>query len=388
MADELLFEEQLSEELQNAIWDVLKDDVKDTQLTLKHARNALIKIKEQVQDYKKQIDIENHRTRWSQILSQNSSYQPYTIDWSLVNQSNTITEERIGQILGDAYIITTQMLSKLGVINEVSTTITFITGENLKDLKYMRANDIQLKTQMFKLDQNNKGSIEQKRLIFNTEKINTIKEKIKKQEIQQKFQDHFTKFIQPFVNYAENTKTGWKPNRGVLGQAFERHLESKHSRNMDFKNNKSDLGSVGRRWILYLQSSGSDPYFTGPDTKYAQVKNINASIISSMSTVLETLEALIKITNEEGNLLKSKKEIKTLLKQSGIIKSINQKTLQAMYDTAEGQVEEIIEKLIANASKYGITMTFNYKDDKGKDHSQVFRSYKEISHYIKMEAKI
>jgi len=30
--------------------------------------------------------------------------------------------------------------------------------------------------------------------------------------------------------------------------------------------NDADLGSVGSRWVLYKMSSGSDPYYTGPDT--------------------------------------------------------------------------------------------------------------------------
>ena len=46
MATESFFEDQLREELRNAIWDVLKDDVRDTELTLKHARMALVKIKQ------------------------------------------------------------------------------------------------------------------------------------------------------------------------------------------------------------------------------------------------------------------------------------------------------------------------------------------------------
>ena len=386
MAIESFIEDQLSEELQNAIWDVLKDDVQDTVLTLKHARMALVKIKQQVQQYKKKIDVKTHKTRWSSILSQSDSYQPYTINWDLVRQDNI--EERVGQLLGDAYIITTDMLSKLNIIDEVSTVITFITGDDLKNLTYLRANNIQLNTQMFKLDQNNKESIEQKRLVFNRQKINIFKQQLKKQAIQKDFQNHFKNFIQPFVNYAAVAKTGWKPNRGVLGQAFERHLERKHSKNLDFKNNKSDYGSVGKRWLLYLESSGSDPYFTGPDTKYSQVKNINASIISNMNTILETVEAIIKITNIEGDLLKPKEQLQALLKQSGIVKSISQKTLQAMYDTASGEVEEIIEKLVAKASKQGITMVFNYYDDKGQKHSQSFHSYKEISKHIKLEAKV
>jgi hypothetical protein len=67
-------------------------------------------------------------------------------------------------------------------------------------------------------------------------------------------------------------KKGANINHGVVREAFELHLENLHnsledSENYQFKNCRME--SVGKRWILYRYASGSDPYFTGPDTMFS-----------------------------------------------------------------------------------------------------------------------
>jgi hypothetical protein len=47
-------------------------------------------------------------------------------------------------------------------------------------------------------------------------------------------------------------------------------------------------------------SSGREPYYTGPDTALAQVKNANASIISNADTVLNTLQTVLTLVSTEA----------------------------------------------------------------------------------------
>jgi hypothetical protein len=63
-------------------------------------------------------------------------------------------------------------------------------------------------------------------------------------------------------------------------------------------------------------SSGNDPYYTGPDTANAQVKNANASIISNADTVLNTIEAVLKLTQAKTTSMEEAQRLKEQYAQS------------------------------------------------------------------------
>lgn len=143
---------------------------------------------------------------------------------------------------------------------------------------------------------------------------------------------------------------GGKVNEGVMREAFELHLEKMHaSLNQDGSFNPScDMESEGRRWVMYRHASGSDPYFTGPDTALSQVKAENASLVSNIDTVLNTAEFIVQhgLTISTENLktalkTKSGDEIKDF--SSKIWKHLD-KSVQDEIIKAMGGSESIVRK--------------------------------------------
>lgn len=119
---------------------------------------------------------------------------------------------------------------------------------------------------------------------------NTIANNKEEAQIAKALYEHYQAFTKPYREW------GGKVNEGVMREAFELHLENLHaSLNTDGSfNSACDMESEGRRWVMYRYASGSDPYFTGPDTALSQVKAENASLVSNIDTVLNTAEFIIQ----------------------------------------------------------------------------------------------
>lgn len=204
---------------------------------------------------------------------------------------------RIGQLIFEAYELTSMVLGNLGLIDPIHYTFTYTSK---KGNVFYRASDM-------KIDPNTDLKFElrndQTTLVIRL-KTAQMRHKIMaaqygKEDGAQLVANHYRKFIEPFLEGEKRSSTGWRMNAGVAAEAFERHWEQMRHSIQPPNITDQDLGSEGYRWVLYRQSSGSDPYYTGPDTAEAQVKNANASIISNADTVINTIRAVLVMADDQ-----------------------------------------------------------------------------------------
>lgn len=209
---------------------------------------------------------------------------------------DTKIRNRIGKLIFEAYELTSMILANIGLITPIHFTFTHASK---KGNVFYRSEDV-------KIDPNKDLKFElknEKQILVIRLKTTVIRQKILENQTGKEnsraiVAQHYKKFIEPFIEHEKKSKE-WKMNVGIATEAFERHWENlKH--NINSSNiTDADLGSYGERWILYKISSGSDPYYTGPDTAESQVKNSNASIISNADTVINTIAAVLKLANTE-----------------------------------------------------------------------------------------
>lgn len=371
--------------LVNISTDASIDEIKKiSQPTIKKVlemRKKLVNINNSLEKY---IQIERGRvssqSRWRDILTDS-----YTIRHDLIQDKKT--KEEIGSLITQAYELTTQILVELDVIDKVTTVLTVINKKG-SSYSYAQLSNIELTSQITMLDQKAASKGGGFALRIKRSGLKDQLERVKKQQIYEALQTHFQTFIEPFIKWEQSPTTSWKPNKGVMGEAFQRHLEQKHENNINYTNDLNDLGSYGERWQLYIQSSGSDPYFTGPDTNSAQVKNINASIISNLNTVVETIKAILTILDENGVLKMDFDKLKNLLKQSEATKTVNYQVLEGIIQTAPDEVQDIIQDLIQkNQGNLNISFkrSASAKMEKIKIHSYV--EFKDWQLSLKVDSK-
>lgn len=203
-------------------------------------------------------------------------------------------KEFIVKSILDGYHLTSEILQDIGFIDKVKYTYTYIDSKG----QFHRAGDMDLDISSVKLEAASRGRGYSLRMNSSIVKAQ-IAEKSSGEEADALINLHFQKFAQPYFDYENSNDTGWRINKGVLAEAFERHWENlQHTldgNNQQFNRNDigNDLESVGERWWMYRLSSGSAAYYTGPDTLYSQVKNANASLIDNVNTVLNTMDAII-----------------------------------------------------------------------------------------------
>ena len=252
--------------------------------------------------------------------------------------NNDTDQDRIIQQIFEGYHLTSVILQQLNFIRTVNYTITYIDNKG----NFVRAGDMEITPDMLRLEAASKGRGYSLRL-----REGVVKAKIEAAKTNDTAQmilnKHFQTFAKPFFDYEANNHTGWRANRGVIAEAFERHWEKlMHTMERPEQMNDSDIESVGQRWWMYRLSSGSDPYFTGPDTMFAQVKNANASLIDNLNTVINTMNAIIMLVDETNNipdlLAKAKKAFQAAPQKMNISKKI----WDGLEETAQSEVLETI----------------------------------------------
>ena len=135
-------------------------------------------------------------------------------------------------------------------------------------------------------------------------------------------------------------------------ERFERHLENLHRSAgigpYDFQECKME--SVGQRWVLYRQSSGSDPYFTGPDTEGSQIKAENASLVGNIDTVLNTARFIL--LEAEGKINISQEQIKAALE----VKSLDQINTfsEKLWNNLSKTAQDIVRKSFGTKTGNGV----------------------------------
>jgi len=215
-----------------------------------------------------------------------------------INITQDIDKDRILNQILQGYHLTSIILQQLHIIRKVNYTITYIDNKG----NFRRIGNMEITPDMLRLEEASKGRGYSLRL-----KEGVVKGKIEASKTNDKAEAllnlHFQTFAKPFFDYEINNNTHWKANRGVIAEAFERHWEKlRHTMEHPEQMTPGDIESIGERWWMYRLSSGSDPYFTGPDTMYAQVKNANASFIDNLNTVINTINAIIVLTDKTNNI--------------------------------------------------------------------------------------
>lgn len=255
-----------------------------------------------------------------------------TLNYQII-KGDTIIINKIGPLIYEAYMLTSKILQQLGIINTVNYTFTYSGASG-----FMRAENLQIDPQNDLTFEVHRGA-----LIIRL-KESHIKNKILANQTSHNIawvSEHYKKFMEPL--YQAETKGRFKINLGVASEAFERHWEE-YSHQIE--NKKMDrFGGVGRIWYLYRISSGNDPYYTGPDTAIAQVKNANASIISNADTVLNTIQAILKLVHTKTNSLEEALVLKEKYSQSFAQKNSETQTISRnIWESVDKDVQEMIMK--------------------------------------------
>lgn len=255
-----------------------------------------------------------------------------------LNVKNIKDLVKIGNFIFEAYELTSQILQDLNIIDPVTYTVTYSSksGNN-----FMRQSNFTISPE--DLQYEIRGKSKGQEILVIRLKQSVIRQKLLKSQSgleRQWVNLHYQNFVSPYKEAQKKSSRGWKVNWGVASEAFERHWEELfHSIDKPIMSN--DFGSIGHIWQLYKQSSGSDPYYTGPDTALAQVKNANASIISNADTVLNTLQAVLKLITtkvDASAAAELKNQYLQAFKQKPEKKQISEDIWEAIDETARNEL--------------------------------------------------
>lgn len=182
----------------------------------------------------------------------------------------------------DAYELTSQILQDLNIISSVRIVMTHRTKTS-----FTRVENFHTDYEDVRLELHN-GALGLRFVSKN------VREKIMGgKTVKEQAETDISKHYQLFVSDLQ--KTAVKPNWGVVAEAFERHWEQLERHTIT----SSDWGTDGDAWQLYHMSRSSNPYYTGPDTELSQVKSTNASVVSNINTVLNTIKAILKMAQTQ-----------------------------------------------------------------------------------------
>ena len=182
----------------------------------------------------------------------------------------------------DAYKLTSQILQDLNIISSVRVVMTHRTKTS-----FTRVENFHIDYEDVTLELRN-GALAL-RFVSKNVREKVMGGKTAKEQAETEISKHYQRFV------SDLQKTAVKPNWGVVAEAFERHWEQLERHTIT----SSDWGTDGDAWQLYHLSSGSDPYYTGPDTELSQVKSTNASVVSNINTVLNTIKAILKMAQTQ-----------------------------------------------------------------------------------------
>lgn len=276
----------------------------------------------------------NNKSKAQRLLRYLDNVNTATYNKEIIE--NEVNSEIIIQSITKLYFLTEEFFALRNVINRPKFMMTAIDKES--GMYFRKDFEIELLENGSKYlapEQSSKGNgislrFQKNAIIEQMKKI--IKENEQEVETAKQLYEHYKAFTEPYFRDERNS------NEGIAREAFERHLENLHkSLGKDGKFVECNMESEGRRWILYRQSSGSDPYFTGPDTALSQVKAANASLISNINTVLNTAEFIV----QEGLKINSA-NLKNALRTKGEdeIRDFSKK----LWDSLSSNVQKEIEK--------------------------------------------
>ena len=331
--------------------DLLNDSTNEISQEVIQERKALIlsdmtrlkQIRKELKDTK--LLMKKSITKSSQLYSILGGSQSRGLSL-IVNKQNDYS--KISRLILEAYHLTTNILSNVGLISKVNYVITYQT-----DKDFYRLTDIPIdeNAMTYEIRGEDKGKT---RLVLRMNESyirSKVNEKKNNNDINW-VSAHYKEFIQPFKDAEKRSskrrKYKFKMNAGVAAEAFERHWENLHHQldKPSINYNLAVQNPIGYAWVLYKQSSRNAPYYTGPDTLYSQVKNSNASIISNVDTVLNTMEAVIQMGEENisGNELnKIKEQYKKAFKAKEGKLKIPKKIMMNVDKEAKEQINNVLK---------------------------------------------
>lgn len=246
-------------------------------------------------------------------------------------------KDLITQYILEGYYLTSEILQQLNLIDKVNYVFTYIDDKG----NYTRLGDIHLTIDNVRLEA---ASSKRGHYSLRLKQSSLLAQKRTEEEKEKDIiiNRHFQKFSEPFYKH-EKAGTGWKINKGVLAETFERHWENL---NHSFENvsnvHENDIESVGTRWWMYRQSSGNAAYYTGPDTMHSQVKNANASFIDNLNTVLNTMSAILIIVNPQQQVPELAEKLKKAFQASPEKPTLNRKIWDNLSDEVKNEIKQEI----------------------------------------------
>lgn len=288
--------------------------------TIKNEINSICKLQEK---------IVSKRSQLHHVLGAGTK-SGLTLNYQAM-KDNMIIANKVGPLIYEAYMLTSKILQELGIIHSVDYTFTYNGPSG-----FMRAKNLHVDPQKDLTYEVHRGA-----LIVRLKESN-IKNKILENQASHNVSwvaEHYNKFMEPLR--AAESKGRFRINQGVASEAFERHWEElQHQLEQE---NQDNFGGVGKIWYLYRISSGNDPYYTGPDTAASQVKNANASIISNADTVLNTIQAVLKLIHTKTTSVEEAQVLKNQYAQSFMQKtSETQKISRDIWDSVDKDVQKMI----------------------------------------------
>lgn len=272
--------EQIGKEVSEEELKMRKAIVDDKLPLLQAIKNSLMEYKaiQVVEQQKKMVG-----TKLAPILSQSQTGDKY----SYLRFSNKIsdTTDKVRNT-----IIIQKLLQSYNLIDEIAAALKLINIAPQLNLYYTNskgqvhriANLTAVVNKMedyIVMETRSRGT----RLKFDQQKlINFLEQKENRNEdLDQDVTEHYNHFLQIFAQS--------KVNQGIVIEAFERHWNlAKH-----LSTSPTENITKTEAWYLYGLSKGNDAFYTGGDTEDAQIKALNASIISNINTILNAMESLL-----------------------------------------------------------------------------------------------
>ena len=324
-------EQVISQTIEEELTKGLEEEAKDKVLSLKNIIKSITMEINAIAKSKYISTIKNDNKRKSQRLLK-ALDEKYVSTYSQDLKDNIELIDKITNL----YFLTEQFFAVLGVIVQPRFLMTYDDGEHYfrKDFEQLLVKNA---SEYLKIEEDGHGRGTFGLRFKASSVIEQMKQQIendkKAEQIAKDLHQHFIVFTSPYTRYSE--QTGWKMNAGVAREAFERHLENLHKTLPNEFDPSCEIESEGRRWVMYRYSSGSDPYFTGPDTNLSQVKAENASLVSDIATVLNTAKYII----EYGESV-SVEQLKQLLKTKGAgeIKTFSREIWNGLEERVQNEV--------------------------------------------------
>lgn len=265
---------------------ISEEEMKQKKQIVGHYLAQLYSIKNNLEDYHAITLVQNQKkmtgSKLAPILNQSGYYR---FEKSAFDSGNKIQNETIIKNLIDAYEIIGQITAEL----ELSKTAAPQLNLYYQDSKGNMHRFANLTSRISNLQDYIVPEIRSRgvRLKFNTTALVQLLEQQEYQqdELNTDISTHYDKFLKIFEKA--------KVNYGVVNEAFERHWDL--AGHIKPSENFSDEISATEGWYLYGLSKGNDPFYTGGDTETAQIKSLNASIISNVNTIIYAINALLNL---------------------------------------------------------------------------------------------